>query len=458
MPKHFARYVLLSNGWFENVRINSDHNGTITDIKTDADAHDCEIFDGIVIPGMPNLHSHAFQRAMAGLTEYAANPQDSFWSWRDLMYKFALKLTPEDIGAIAAQLYVEMLKSGYTQVGEFHYLHHDINGAAYGDIAATSRVVINAAQSVGIGITHIPVLYHWGGFNEQLAGEDQRRFINNVDGILNILSSLQNDYKDSAKVNFGLSHHSLRAVGKDMMIEATKGAKDLIQGIPIHIHIAEQIKEVDDCKNWSGMRPIEYLYDSTDIDENWCLVHATHMNETETEMVAKSKAVAGLCPTTEANLGDGIFNMADFINYKGNFGIGSDSHISVSVSEELRLLEYSQRLKHHKRNMAHDNKDKHIGAFLYKNATNGGAQALNAKVGKIKKGYRADFLVLDDDHALLYGKRGDQILDSFVFAGNAPLTKDVIVGGKVVIRGGHHAQDHLISKNYKQTLTRILAE
>lgn len=458
MPKHFARYVLLPDGWQENVMIESNSSGMITKIIQNEEALNCEILDGIVIPGMPNLHSHAFQRAMAGFTEFAANPQDNFWSWRELMYQFALSLSPEDIGAIAAQLYLEMLKSGYTRVGEFHYLHHDINGAAYSDKAATSLSVINAAKSVGIGITHLPVLYHYGGFNNQKPGEGQRRFINSVDGFLKILGDLHKTYQDDSAVNIGMAHHSLRAVSQDMLAEATAQAIDINPNLPMHIHIAEQQKEVDDCLEFIGKRPVEYLYDAADIDENWCLVHATHLNDNEISMIAQSRAVAGLCPTTETNLGDGIFPLPEFIAAQGRFGIGSDSHISVSVPEELRLLEYGQRLTHQRRNIAHDSADKNIGAFLYKNACKGGAQALGVLAGEIKENARADYVVLNEDHPLLYGKGRDQILDSYVFAGSEPLVKDVIVSGRIIIRNGQHPMEDSITRAYKKTLQKILSQ
>ena len=458
MKQFFAKQVLLNNGWARDVLINVDAGGIITKITPGSDSgNDAEILHGVALPGMPNLHSHAFQRAMAGLTEYAANPEDSFWSWRDLMYKFALKLTPEDIEAIAAQLYMEMLKAGYTSVGEFHYLHHNLDGSPYERRAETSHAVIRAAQNAGIGITHIPVLYHFGGFGEQAAGDGQRRFINDVDGIITIIEDVQKTYRDDDNISLGLSHHSLRAVSADMMIEATKAAHSLNPDMPIHIHIAEQIKEVNDCLDHTGKRPVEYLYDSITVDEKWCLVHATHLNEGEIKMIAGSGAITGLCPTTEANLGDGIFPLPDYAGASGRFGIGSDSHISMSVTEELRLLEYGQRLTKQRRNVAHSKSEPHIGAYLYKQNVKGGAQALGKNSGSLDVGNRFDVVVLDHDHALLYGREGDFVLDSFIFAGNHNTIKDVLIGGKTIIRNGEHAREDEITRNYKRTLDRILA-
>lgn len=457
MKQFFAKDILLDNGWAKDVLIDVDSSGIITNIAPDAKRGDgAEQLYGTVIPGMPNLHSHAFQRAMAGLTEYAANAEDSFWSWRDLMYKFALKLTPEDIEAIAAQLYMEMLKAGYTALGEFHYLHHNLDGSPYERRAETSHAVIRAAQNSGIGITHIPVLYHFGGFGDQKPGDGQRRFINNVDGILEIIQDVQKTYADDPNISLGLSHHSLRAVNGDMMNEATKAAHSISPDMPIHIHIAEQMKEVNDCIEHTGKRPVEYLYDTIEVDEKWCLVHATHLNDGEIQMITKSGAVAGLCPTTEGNLGDGIFPLGDYIAANGRFGIGSDSHISVSVSEELRLLEYGQRLTKRRRNIAHSDTDSHIGAYLYKHSAQGGAQALGKNSGAIAVGKRFDVVVLNHDHALLYGREGDFVLDSFIFAGNDALVKDVLIGGKTIIRNGEHAREDEITRNYKRTLDRIL--
>lgn len=269
------------------------------------------------------------------------------------------------------------------------------------------------------------------------------------------MQELKNTYKNARNVTVGLSHHSLRAVSKKEMIVATEEARKIFPDLPIHIHIAEQMKEVQECEQVHNMRPVEYLFDSIKVDEKWCLVHATHMNDNEIKMLAKSGAVAGLCPTTEANLGDGIFNLTDYIKHGGKFGIGSDSNTSVSVSEELRLLEYSQRLKHQRRNLACDEHDNHVGAYLFKNAAKSGAQALGIHGGEIRVGARADFVSLYDDHEILCGKEGDTILDSYVFAGNKPLVSDVILGGKTVIRNSHHPREYDITLRFKKLMYRL---
>lgn len=468
MTRYFAKTALLPGGWAENILIETDRLGYITDISpaaddTNADSSDIEILGGTLLAGMANLHSHAFQRAMAGLTEYAANPEDSFWSWRTLMYRFANLLEPEDFGAIAAQLYIEMLKAGYTCVGEFHYVHHNLDGVPYDDMALLSRYHIEAALAAGISITHIPVLYAYSNFGGEAPHDGQKRFINDVDGICVILESLRRDYGDHACVSFGVAPHSLRAVNENMLHELLQERRNIDPALPIHMHIAEQVKEVDDCLHYCAKRPVEFLHSLTEINDTWCFIHATHMSEGETRLLAESGAAVSLCTTTEGNLGDGIFPLVEFIKANGSFGIGSDSNSSISIAEELRWLEYGQRLKFRRRNLAvkkdgaGDNDTVHIGRFLYQNAAETGRRSLGQPIGKIETGYRADWVILEDEHPLLAGRKKNFMLDSFVFAGNQSLVKDVYVGGKKVIADGVHQNEQSVRENYVRTIRKILS-
>jgi formimidoylglutamate deiminase len=430
----FAQQALLPSGWARDVAIQFDGEGKILTVQADAKAEGLTRSHGPVIPGMPNLHSHAFQRAMAGLTETALNPDDSFWSWRDLMYRMVGRLQPEQVKAIAAYLYIDMLKGGYTSVAEFHYLHHDLDGRAYADPAEMSRSVLAAAESAGIRMTLLPVMYAQGGFGGKPPSEGQRRFIHSQDDYLRLLERLEPACR-SGKNRLGGCFHSLRAVTSNQMNGVLKGLRP---DMPIHIHIAEQQKEVDDCVAWSGKRPIEFLYDQWDVDERWCLIHATHADAGEVAAMAKSGAVAGLCPTTEANLGDGVFPAIAFTQAGGRFGIGSDSHVSVTVLEELRWLEYGQRLFTERRNRLHGAGQGNVAGFLYPAAVAGGAQALRQKTGRIEAGYNADLVVLDGKHPLLGSATGNDILGRWLFGGNSGMIRDVMVAGDWVVQEGCH--------------------
>lgn len=438
MPKSvFAPIALLPEGWAEQVLIDIDDAGTVTAVATGAappaGAERCQ---GPVLSGMPNLHSHAFQRAMAGLAEVALNPEDSFWTWRDLMYRLVGRLTPEQVEDIARYLYIDMLKAGYTAVAEFHYLHHGLDGKPYADLAEMSRRVLSAADHVGIGITLLPVLYAHGGFGGKAPSDGQRRFINSTDQYLKLQEILAKDCARPGR-RLGFCFHSLRAVTLEE-IQAVMGSS--ADDRPVHVHIAEQQKEVDDCIAWSGRRPIQWLYDKVPVDDRWCLIHATHAEADEVTAMAKSRAVAGLCPTTEANLGDGLFPAVDFLAEGGRLGIGSDSHVSLSVVEELRWLEYGQRLKHERRNRLYG-PNKHVAGHLYRASLQGGAQALGQKMGAIQIGNRADFVVLDGQHPLLAHVSGDDILGRWLFAGLNRMVKDVMVGGEWVVQDGRHADE-----------------
>ena len=442
--------ALLPDGWSDDVAVEISDNGDIAAVHRASS--DGEFRPGCLLPGIANLHSHAHQRAMAGLAERAGESDDSFWTWRKTMYRFLDTIEPEHLEAIAAQLYLEMLKAGYTRVAEFQYLHHQSNGQRYDDMAEMSLRTLAAANEVGLGITNLPVHYQFGGFGGQPPTDQQRRFANDPAHLLQIIDRLMSAGGDNPNVVTGIAAHSLRAVTKEAFTEVlgemTRG--DLG---PVHIHIAEQTKEVDDCVAWSGVRPVEYLYNHFAVNEHWCLIHATHMTEAETTQVADSRAVVGLCPTTEGNLGDGFFNAVEYMRQKGHFGIGSDSHISISPSEELRWYEYGQRLLHRGRNQLSGGYSRSTGRNLFEGAVAGGAQACGHRSGKIAAGYRADFLVLDLDHPLLCERSGDEIIDSWLFSGNQNTVRDVYVGGKHVIREGRHLQEAVIQNNFKRTLS-----
>jgi formimidoylglutamate deiminase len=437
------------------VRIDVDRDGFIAKVTPGGDADDGERLAGPCLPGLPNLHSHAFQRAMAGLAERMTGERDSFWTWRETMYRFVARLTPDDVAAIAAQLYVEMLKAGYTAVGEFHYLHHDPDGPPYADRAHMSRRVIEVARATGMGITHLPVLYCHGGFGGKPAGDGQKRFVNSPNNLASAITMLRDDYAADPQVAIGLALHSLRAVTPEELWEAVGAVKDMDADMPIHIHAAEQVAEVEACAVWSGKRPVEWLLDNAAVDRTWCLVHATHMTVEETAALARSGAVAGLCPTTEANLGDGTFPLRDYMTQGGTFGIGSDSHISVNAGEELRLLEYGQRLKHLSRTTAASIEMPSAGEALYARALAGGRQALGRPIGRIEAGHRADWIVLDADHPALAGHEPNTLLDAAVFAAPSLPVRDVMTGGIWRVREGHHRDEKAVFAAFRRAYDGI---
>lgn len=407
-----------------------------------------------VLPGMPNLHSHAFQRAMAGLAERRGKSEDSFWSWRETMYGFAATIGPDQLKAIAAQLYVEMLKAGYTRVCEFHYLHHQPDGTPYAAPDAMSLALVEAAREAGIGLTLLPVLYMSGGFDGRPLGERQRRFGHDVEAYLRLLEKLQALEGDGLRI--GIALHSLRAVPEKAFREVL--ASGLANDCPIHIHIAEQIGEVQDCLAMRGARPVEWLFDHANVDARWCLVHATHLTEAETAQIAGSGAVVGLCPTTEANLGDGLFPLAAYLDAGGTLGIGSDSHVSVSPVEELRWLEYGQRLQTRHRNIAARRPGESVGETLWSAALRGGAQASGVPIGELREGARADLIVLDETSPLLAARTEKSTLDSFLFAGNTPLVRDVMTGGRWQVRDFRHRDEVRIAARYQQAVTALTAQ
>ncbi len=435
------------DGWQADAVLDIDADGRL--VKPTATS--TELLGAWVLPGMPNLHSHAFQRAMAGLAERKGRVDDSFWSWRETMYAFASAIGPDELKAIAAQLYVEMLKAGYTQVCEFQYLHHQPDGTPYAQPETMSLALIEAAREAGIALTLLPVLYISGGFDGRALTTRQRRFGHTVDSYLRLLETLRRH--ESEDVHVGIALHSLRAVPEQAMREVL--ASDMAKNCPIHIHIAEQIGEVQDCLATRGARPVEWLFDHAEVDARWCLVHATHLTEAEATRIARSGAVAGLGPTTEANLGDGLFPLADYLDAGGTLGIGSDSHISISPVEELRWLEYGQRLQTRHRNIAARHEGDSVGETLWRAALHGGAQASGLPIGELREGARADLIALDETSPLLTARDARSMLDSFLFAGNTPLVRDVMAGGRWQVRDFRHRDEERIAARYRSVVARL---
>ena len=452
--RYFAEHAWLPHGWESDVRIAVDDSGVIASVDDGVSRDDSDNLGRFVIPGMPNLHSHAFQRAMAGLAERQTHAEDSFWTWRETMYAFAGRIDPDSLRAIAAQLYVEMLKAGYTQVCEFHYLHHQANGSPYADPAATSLALIEAAQETGIGLTLLPTLYMTGGFDGRPLAERQRRFGTTVDSYLKLLEQLRK--MENSTLRIGIALHSLRAVPEGAMKTVLAGHG--LQSPPIHLHVAEQIGEVQDCLAIRDARPVEWLLDHAPVDARWCLVHATHVTADEIRGIARAGAVAGLCPTTEANLGDGLFPLKPFLDADGVIGIGSDSHISVSPVEELRWLEYGQRLSTRHRNIAVSESSNSVGETLWSDALFGGARAAGVTMGAIEGDNapsRADLLVLDDRSPLLAARDSDNVFDTFLFAGNSQLVRHVMANGKWVVRDFRHHDEERIAERYRAVAKRL---
>ena len=420
--RHSIRYqsALINGAWADDVVI-AVEGGLVTEITRDAGADVVadETIAGIAIPGMVNVHSHAFQRAFAGLSEYRTGQHDSFWTWRTLMYDFVSRLTPEDIYETARGLYSELSGNGYSWVGEFHYVHNAPDGSPYDDRACLSDAVIQAAQDVGIGICILPVLYQRGGFANEQLDPAQRRFALSEDAFLDLVSDLRTRWGGATDVEIGIAFHSLRAVSVDVMRRVTEAFRTDQPGGVIHIHVAEQTKEVDDCVAATGRRSVEYLLSELPVDGGWCLIHATHLDDSEIAGIAASGATVGLCPTTEANLGDGVFAAAEFLKAGGQIAIGTDSHVCVNPRSELRLLEYGQRLT--KRSRAVLGTDTvSVGRRLYEAAAIGGSAAIGVNTGQLRVGSRADIVVLDPKHPAIAGVTGDRVLDRYVFcdAGN----------------------------------------
>ncbi len=447
----FFETLLLPDGWARQVRVEI-RDGLVATLTPGSAARAGDERHAIGLPGLPNLHSHAFQRGMAGLAERRGPSSDSFWTWREVMYRFVDRLNPEDMQAIAALAYMEMLESGFTRVGEFHYLHHDRDGGSFADPATMSAAIIEAARESGIALTHLPVFYAHSGFGGAEPTQGQRRFPHDLDGFARLLDALRPLLASLPDGVLGVAPHSLRAVTPDELSALLAMAP---QG-PVHIHIAEQIREVEDCLAWSGQRPVAWLLDHAPVDARWCLVHATHMTEAECGRLARSGAVAGLCPITEANLGDGIFPALPFLAAGGRFGLGSDSNVLIDASEELRLLEYGQRLSLRGRNLLANPAQPHNGMALFQGALAGGAAALGVPAG-LGIDRAADIVSLDADHPSLIARDGAASLDSWVFAAGRGAVDCVWRRGEKVVSTGRHRLRQPIVERYRKALDRLMA-
>jgi formiminoglutamate deiminase len=442
-----ATTALLPDGWASGVRVTVT-GGTITQVETGVSPQSGDETHSALVPAMPNLHSHAFQRAMAGLAEVRGPDSDSFWSWRTIMYKFALSMTPEQMEAVAAQLYMEMLEAGFSRVGEFHYLHHDKDGRPYANIAELAERIGAASAEAGIGLTLLPVFYAHSGFGGAAPAEGQRRFINSVDSFTHLMEGCGQIVSGLDGAVLGVAPHSLRAVTPQEL----EAVVPLAKGGPVHIHVAEQVKEVEDCVAWSGARPVQWLLENAPVDEGWCLIHATHMTKDETRQMAQRRAVAGLCPITEANLGDGTFEAPLFLAEGGRYGIGSDSNVQISLPGELRQLEYSQRLARRARNVVAE-PGRSTGHQLFDQALVGGAAALGTQAG-LSLGKPADIVALETT-ALPYLSE-DLLLDHWIFAGGVEVDS-VWVRGRKQVTGGRHIRREEIERRYVKTMQALMS-
>jgi formiminoglutamate deiminase len=447
----FFDQALLPKGWGRDVRILVDA-GRIVDVATGSAAEPGDECHRIGLPGICNLHSHAFQRGMAGLAEIRGSSADNFWSWRELMYRFVGRMTPDDIEVVAAQSYVEMLEAGFTRVGEFHYIHHDVTGTPYGNPAELAERVAAAAELAGIGLTLLPVFYAHAGFGGTDPDLAQRRFINDVEPFARLLETVRRVVAEQQGAIVGVAPHSLRAVTPAELDAVVALAGDS----PIHIHIAEQTREVDECIAWSGQRPLQWLFDNVDVDSRWCLVHSTHAMPSELRSLAASRAVAGLCPITEANLGDGTFDAPDYLERAGLFGIGTDSNVLIGVRDELRQLEYSQRLARRARNVIGAGDTASTGRALFDAALRGGAQALGLTQSGLLVGAFADIVSLDAHNVALAGRAGDAILDSWIFAGGRSLVDCVWARGRKVVKDGRHHSRETVALRFRRAIEGLL--
>jgi len=445
---YFFDHALLPSGWARDVRADVVA-GAITNATPNASRDTAQHIPGIAIPGMPNLHCHAFQRGMAGLAERRGPAHDSFWTWRAVMYRFLARITPDDAEAIAAFAYMQMLEAGFTAVGEFHYLHHDIDGRSYADLGEMAARIAAAASETGVGLTLLPTLYMYGGFGGMPANDGQKRFLNGPDRYAALLARSHEIVSALPDARIGIAPHSLRAVTPQVLHRVV----DAYPNCPVHIHAAEQTKEVEDSIAVLGAPPVGWLLDNAGADKRWCLIHATHMTEQETRDLAASGAVAGLCPLTEASLGDGIFNGTHYLENAGRFGVGTDSNIQIEAAAELRQLEYTQRLKHRTRN-ALATEDESTGMRIYCEALAGGGQALGRAIGAIEAGRRADIVVLDAEHEDLAGGQRTW-LDAYLFVAGRALINSVMVGGEIVVDDGIHRLHDGITMRYRKTIARI---
>jgi len=446
-----AKQALLPSGWSTNVQVSVDHVGRIIDVRNDVTAksdHDV----GILLPAPVNVHSHAFQRAMAGLTERRGpNPTDSFWTWRDLMFRFLDQLTPEHVEAITGFVQMEMLEAGYATNVEFHYLHHQPGGKPYDRLGELSERVAAASIASGIGLTLLPVQYQYGGCDKRALGAGQIRFGNDLDRFTKLFHEAESILLDLPQdAALGLAPHSLRAVGPQSLVELAA----LAEHRPIHMHLAEQIVEVEEVMVAWGKRPVEWVLDNVPVNDKWCMIHCTQMQPHETVLLAESGAVAGLCPITESSLGDGIFDGVNWLKAKGKIAIGSDSNVRISLSEEIRTLDYTQRLRDNSR-AALATSERSTARRIMDVILVGGAEASGRKTGAIEKGNWADLLTLDSNHVDLDGRAGDTLLDSFAFTGDDRMIKDVWSGGRHKVQNGKHINRQEIITQYREAIKML---
>ncbi|SOC16069.1 formimidoylglutamate deiminase [Thalassospira xiamenensis] len=446
----WANQALTTSGWENNVLIEIDQNGRIIRVQADSPATGNRV--GTLLPAISNLHSHAFQRSMAGLTEKRGpDPRDTFWTWRQLMFRFLDQLTPDHVQDIAAFVQMEMLEAGYANNTEFHYLHHQPGGVPYDNIAEMAQRIAAAANITGIGLTLLPVHYQFGGCDKRPLGAGQIRFGNDPERFAKLYEESEKALKSlPSDTRMGVAPHSLRAVGREDLIATTRLSKDG----PVHMHLAEQVAEVEEVEASWGKRPVEWLLENADVDENWCLIHCTQMQEHETLGLARTGAVAGLCPITESSLGDGIFDGVRYLNAGGTIGVGSDSNIRIALSEELRTLEYSQRLRDKSR-AALATPEKSTARRLFDAVAKGGAQAAGRDVGRIEVGALADLMALDGTAVDLIGRTGDTILDTYVFAGDDRMVRDVWSAGRHVVTEGRHIAHDTITGRYRKVMEQL---
>jgi formimidoylglutamate deiminase len=460
MTTYCLQSAYLPQGWTRDTRVTVCERGMITAVQPGQGqqsmpgAQQPEQIVGVVVPGMPNAHSHAFQRAMAGNAEYRTGARDSFWTWRQAMYALANRIGPEELQIVATQLFIEMLKAGYTSVAEFHYLHRAFGDGLSSNTRALWDAVANAARTAGIGLTLLPTLYQSSDFGGAPLKSEQRRFFLSTDeflrGIEERVSAERSGPPGTQRT--GAAFHSLRAVPLAELLRAAHALHDIDAAMPIHIHVAEQMLEVRACQRATGRRPIELLLDQSLLTPHWCIVHATHATAPELQGIADADAVVCVSISTEANLGDGFFDAARFLRLDGRLCVGSDSQSTVSPSEELRWLEYQQRLRKKRRGVLAAHSEAHVGTRLWRDAAQNGARALGQPVGEIAVGKRADWLVLDASHPAMAGAAGDAALDRLLFAGADKAIRDVMVGGKWVVKDHRHPADEHMRTDFARVM------
>jgi formiminoglutamate deiminase len=451
MTRLWFASALLPGGWSAAVRLTVS-DGIITRVETSAEPADGDERHGVAIPGLLNLHSHAFQRLMAGWTEHwDGAADDNFWTWREAMYRLVDRLGPDDVEDVAALAFAEMLETGFTRVGEFHYLHHDPSGRPYADPAELATRIIAAAASTGIGLTLLPAFYAHANFGGLPPTQGQRRFVSDLDGFARLLDAVRRAAIGPPGTVVGVAPHSLRAVTPDELREVVSMAGTG----PIHIHVAEQLREVEDGLAWSGRRPVEWLLDSQPVDARWCLIHATHTDAAERCGIASRQAVVGLCPITESNLGDGLFDTRAFRAAGGRFGIGTDSNVLIDAAGELRQLEYTQRLEARRRNVLASGPHWSTGRTLVEGSSRAGAQALGAAGGALESGHPADIVTLATDHIAMASRTDDRLLDGWIFAARCGAIDGVWARGRKVVAGGRHVAREALETRFRSVLERL---